>query len=1450
MSVDIHPNGNDIAFELVGDIYTIPKKGGQAKSIINGRAFQSQPRFSKDGKWIVFISDESGSDNIWIAKSNGKSMRKLTAIENSTMLSPSWSLDNKEIFVTVITQFGFSSFAEIWSYNIESGEGKLLVKNQNGPSQPLVSSPAPGPYGPVSDHDGSSILFSSVTPRIYNSRKGAESKIFRLDLNTGQTSALALKSQICMKPAPTPDGANLIFGTVKDGKTGYKIKDLKSGEERWLAYPIDRNQLESRATRDIIPNFSITPDSKEMIASWGGKIRKINLSNSKSSVIPFKANVNLSANNRLNFQKKIEQGPVRGRSLQQVALSKDGKLAFSSMGRIWVKEKKTESIKRLTSNYRPREFMPSWSPDGDWVCFVTWDEMGGHLWIMRSDGTEEPKKISKKPSLWIDPVWTPSGSSIVAIKAPLISSLISPQLKNGSVPNDADLVLMSIDSGLVRTLSKVNGHRKPHFGPTSDKVFLSGKTLISIAIDGSGSKTEFKSESNNARELRINPSGSHILAVNASSIDLHRIKYIDSEKIRSISQINIPVSMDGPNHVVWSDNGKEVLTVNGVELHSYDVIQPLKAPKIEKLNFSAPRSIPNGTIVFQNAAVITMNGKEVFDKADLVIEKNKIKRIGKSGSVRIPREAKVFNMEGKHIVPGFIDIHAHFMLESEMPNPESTTSFANLAYGITSLRNPQVSADIFNLADMIEVDGVPGPRMFSTGPGLFTQADFSSLEESKRIIKPYKSKYKTHLLKWYLAGSRKERLNFINAARDLSMMPTAEGGADTKADITYSIDGFSGMEHAFPDAPIYNDLIQLTSRTGITYTPTLVVAFGAALPIYRLLANERPHANAKLNRWYPEGKLYAKTSSRLLWFPKEDYHDLEVAKGANKILSAGGRVALGGHGEIQGLSNHWEMELFANGGMSNHDILRVATIYGAEAIGYQSEIGSIEPGKFADLVILNQDPLTNIEATQDIAFVMKNGVLYNGLTLDRIWPDKKSLTKPWSILRSKGAGDKIAKIEELVRNTMLENQIPGAALAVIKNNDVIVSEGFGYANLESKVPVNSKTIFQSGSVGKQFTSAGIMKMVEENLLRLDESILKYISDGPKKWKSITIRHLMTHSSGIPDYTSEEFDYSKNYSEEDLVEMASKLDLEFSAGKRWNYSNTGYVLLGVIMSRVAKKPYWEYLDEHIFTPAGMHSIRINTEKDIVPNKAKGYIPSKEGYQHASYVAPITNTTADGSMLLSLEDLLAWNSTVKNKMILKRKSWNLILSPMKLNSGNNYPYGFGWFIEKKNEKTVHQHGGTWQGFTAQIFRFIEDELEVLLLTNARSIAAYELPRKIAALINPSLKAQSLPTKPIVDEMPEITKLIREKLINISNGKLELDDFSFIRQTVFPRIKKALISQIEGFDPPSRMELLSKEIVGDDTALQYWVWYDDIRYRLMVSIGPNKGLTSMRLIADRSQ
>jgi len=544
------------------------------------------------------------------------------------------------------------------------------------------------------------------------------------------------------------------------------------------------------------------------------------------------------------------------------------------------------------------------------------------------------------------------------------------------------------------------------------------------------------------------------------------------------------------------------------------------------------------------------------------------------------------------------------------------------------------------------------------------------------------------------------------------------------------------------------------------------------------------------------------------------------------------------------------MELLARGGMSNHDVLKVATVFGAEAIGYEKDLGTIEPGKLADLVVLDRNPLDDIAATQAIAYVMKNGVLYKGETLDELWPKQKPLSIPWSMQRAKEPASVISNIEDLVRDTMNREKIPGVALAVIKEGEVLLAKGFGVANIETNAPVTIKSMFQSGSLGKQFTSAGIMALVEDGLIDLDDSITKYISEAPKEWRPITIRHLLTHSSGIPDYTSEKFDYSKNYTEEDLVKMASELDLEFTAGKRWNYSNTGYVMLGVVMSRITGKPYWEFLRERIFTPAGMSTIRINTESDIVPHRARGYLPTNEGWQHAGYVAPVTNTTADGSMLLNLEDMIAWNDVVTNRRILNKKSWDLILSPMTLNSGKNYSYGFGWFIDVIGGQTVYQHGGTWQGFTSQFYRFTGDNIAVILLTNARSISVYRLPRRIGALLNPSLAPETLPSIPITDLDPVATQYIRDKLIKISKGDLTIKDFAFVRQTVFPRMSRSLTAQLKGLGAPDKMELLDKKFLGDDVSLQYWAWYGDVRFRVLVSLGPNGGLTALRIVSESAK
>ena len=337
--------------------------------------------------------------------------------------------------------------------------------------------------------------------------------------------------------------------------------------------------------------------------------------------------------------------------------------------------------------------------------------------------------------------------------------------------------------------------------------------------------------------------------------------------------------------------------------------------------------------------------------------------------------ATVIDVTGKYIVPGFIDIHAHWGGAGALLQPESTNGFANLAMGITTIRDPQVTPDIFDIANLVEVDGVPSPRVFSTGPGIGAGTNFQSLDDARRLLRMYRDDYGTVYLKSYQTGTRQQRQWLVEAARELGLMPTTEGGADGKEDLTHIIDGFSGLEHAIPEAPIHDDIVQLMARTGITNTPTLVVAFGGALPIYRLLAEERPHEDPRINRWFPDGALFQRTSARLLWFPPEDYNEREAAAGAVDVLRAGGHIGLGGHGEVQGLSNHWEMGLLADGGMSPHDVLRVATIEGARAIGLDADLGSIESGKVADLVVLDANPLQSIRNSRTIAYVMKGGVM-------------------------------------------------------------------------------------------------------------------------------------------------------------------------------------------------------------------------------------------------------------------------------------------------------------------------------------------------------------------------------------------------------------------------------------------------------------------------------------------
>ncbi len=1448
VSLDVSPDGRTLAFELLGDIYTLPVEGGHAVPLQTGRAFQSQPRYSPNGAQLVYVSDASGSDNVWISAADGTQARQLSHLPRSGVLSPAWSADGRSILATVVDAYG-ARVAELWAFDVTTGEARRLLENRNGPASPLVSSPAPGPYGAWPSPDGTSVWFASVTPRPYGSRNGASSSLMKLPSGGGAAIPVNVDGAPAMKPTLSRDGTRLVYGTVREGRTGLKVRDLATGAERWLAYDVDRNELEARASRDVMPNVAFSPDGRWIYAAYRGKMHRLGVVDGSDVEIPFRVDVSLAVAPTIAFPHRIDSGVVSARRIQQVTVGADGALAFSALARAWLTSPTAATPHRLTRTTRAREFMPAISPDGRWVAFVTWDETGGALWKARADGQGEPLRLTSTPAFWADPVWTPDGTGVVAITAPLTSSLNAPP---GSLPMDAQLAVVAAAGGAARLVASVPSMRHPHF-VSSDRTrtwLSSPNGLVSIGLERGDVREEVRlTDAAGARggaDWRASPAGDQVAV--RTGVRLLRLPLtlsVPAPRAMDLAQGTTMTDSD-PNDWTWDAAGRDLLWVNGSMLRRTRVADA-SAIDEQSLRVALPSAIATGSVVLRGATMITMRGPEVIADADLVVTNGRIVGVGTRGSFSVPAGARVFDVRGKYVMPGLIDLHAHWGPSGELLQPEGTNAFANLAFGVTTVRDPQNTSDIFGLADIIEVDQTPSPRLFSTGPGVFSTTNFQSFDQTRQALARYRDEYRTAYLKSYVVGTRQQRQWVAEASRELGITPTTEGGADTKEDLTHVMDGFAGLEHSMPDTPLHDDVVQLLARSGITNTPTLVVSFGGALPVYRLLAEERAHEDERINRWFPDGALYQRTSTRLLWFPPEDYNDGDAAASAANVLRAGGNIGLGGHGELQGVSNHWEMELLAAGGMRPDEVLRVATINGARALGLDRELGTIEVGKVADLLVLDANPLQDVRATRSVAVVMKGGALYRGGTLDKLWPEAAPLQLPWSLRRDQRPV--LGNIDALVRRTMTESRIPGLALAVVRRGEVLLKKGYGVAELENRTPVTDETMFLSGSLGKQFTAAGVMALVEDGKIALDASVRRYLPEAPAPWEPITIRHLLSHRSGIPDYTSEGFDYRKDYTDADLISMSATLPLEFPAGARWNYSNTGYVLLGIVITRVTGQPYYEFLRKRIFDPAGMPTIRVITEADVVPNRAHGYVPTANGWQHATWVAPQLNTTADGSMMLSLRDLIAWNEVVRRHLVLKPESWELMMSPTSLNSGRTYPYGFGWFIGEAGGQVVQEHGGVWQGFVTQYTRFAGEDLAVIVLSNARAPAPAQLALEVAGQFNPAFAPTPPPSTPIVDPDPAATAYLRGLLAKVAAGKLELSDFAVVRQTIFPRMRAVLTAAIKDKGEPTRLELLARRDVGDDVELQYFAWFGAERFRVVVSLGPGRGLTGLRIVPATS-
>jgi N-acyl-D-amino-acid deacylase len=331
-------------------------------------------------------------------------------------------------------------------------------------------------------------------------------------------------------------------------------------------------------------------------------------------------------------------------------------------------------------------------------------------------------------------------------------------------------------------------------------------------------------------------------------------------------------------------------------------------------------------------------------------------------------------------------------------------------------------------------------------------------------------------------------------------------------------------------------------------------------------------------------------------------------------------------------------------------------------------------------------------------------------------------------------------IDTIVRDEMAAQRIPGMAVAVIRRGEIVKAQGYGLANVEHNVAVTAQTIFQSGSLGKQFTAAAVMLQVEDGRLALTDPIGKFFPNAPASWNGVTVRHLLTHTSGIPDYNDGLLDYRKDYTEDDLVKFAMSLPLDFTPGAEWKYSNTGYQLLGIIAGRVSGTFYGNVLRDRVFKPLGMTTARVISEADIVPNRAAGYRLERGELRNQDWVSPTLNTTADGSLYLSLQDLIAWDRGIRGGAVLRADSWRQVFTPVTLNSGRVHPYGFGFEVDRRAGQNVQRHGGAWQGFKTYIARYNGEDVTVIALANLAQANPRRVVDRIAAHLMPALSMTS--------------------------------------------------------------------------------------------------------------